>query len=116
MSVSNVWEDNGDLSFYVTAQAQDTGGSNVLDLFRLYKDTYENGNYTLELTVYNFNQELSVVFFNQSNISRVMVMPSNTPIRISLSGELDNSLYCSCRIITGNRIESYFDNIQLSKN
>lgn len=114
-SLSQDWKINGDKSFYIDFGENPDSSYKLVDLFRLLSDTYESGNYTVQVDIYKVSGSFSIVFFNQTNISRIDNIPNGESI-LSLSGDVINKNYLSLRVLTSSTAKVYFDNISLIKN
>lgn len=115
MSLSQNWSSNGGNSFYVTFSDIE-GAWKWIDLFRIFPDTFENGDYTLELDVYNNTiNPIDIVLFNETNVSIVKLASRNDSYHVIITGTLVNTKYVSCRCISQQSGTCYFDNVKLSK-
>ena len=114
-TLSQNWKTNGTKSFHIDFGENPDNTPKFVDIFRLTKNTYESGNYTLTFDINKISGSVSTVFFNQANISRIDNIPigKNT---ITLSGTVNNQNYFSLRVITSSTAKIYFDNIRLIKN
>lgn len=112
-TISKEFSSNGDTSFKIEFQGNGINWNNI-DLFRLFPNNFESGNYTLKLTAYKNINPIQIVLFNETNVSVVTLPSINDASNITLTGEISNENYVSCRIITQNTSSCYFDEISLS--
>lgn len=111
INIDHSWSVNGNTSFI--SKFNDAA---VFDLFRLSAGTFESGDYTMTLDVYNPNMAISIILFNQSNVSRVNVPASEEVTQVTLTGNITNENYLSCRVSGILSAISYYDNINLQLN
>lgn len=115
IQVTNDCAENGDTSFFIKLNGDGTSWNRV-DLFRVSSGTFPSGTYTLELTVSNCSNPLSIVLFNhEANISRVLTSSFTGTFKYSLTGEISNESYVACRIITNESASAYFDDVSIFK-
>lgn len=115
VSISTDWSDNGDTSFYCEL-IDESGTWKWVDLFRMLSSTYESGTYTLTLTAHNPTDTVQIVLYNDSNVQAVTLPPSETSSTITITGDLSNDKFVSCRAIQNRPLSVFFDNITLFKN